>query len=346
MKEGMKVFIISALLIAAVLSPAVAGPTVEELAERVAKLERSVEELVKVRDFLAAETAMKVAVPANPDDAALEKDGLVINVKADGGIVMEGDQLTLDGLLELLKERAKRNQDQAVRIRGDAAVEYQRIVEVIDACQKAGLWKTSFATKRALARDPRHGECEDKLVAEAVLDPTLNSDFFDKTETRRQPWIVEHSDGGLEDSTDGTVDADDLLLVERTANCSSTHQGEHVMDFCDGAKSGDGLKLDFWGGLPAYTGALTVRVDATRQFICEFKADYPSSPTPLRWVVRKKAMKLKEAIGEPGSRLRGWISVEFDEIDVTSGSVKSYKIEGYFKPVILNAPGTDPEKDE
>jgi biopolymer transport protein ExbD len=342
----MKSRIIAAVLHAAVLSSAAAGPMVEELAERVAKLEKSVEELAKLRDFLAAETKMKVAVPAKPDEAALEKDEIVINVKADGGIVVEGDQMTLDGLLELLKEVAKRNKDQAVRIRGDAEVGYQRIVEVIDACQKAGLSKTSFATQRALARDPRHGECEDKLVAEAVLDPTLDSDFFGQTETRRQPWIVEHSDGHLEDAMDGTIDADDLLLVERTANCSSTHQGEHAMDFCDAVKSADGLKLEFWGGLPAYIGFLTVRVDAKRQFTCEFKADYPSSPTPLRWVVRKKVMKLKDAIGEPGSRLRGWISVEFDEIDINSGAVESYKIEGFFKPVILNAPDTAPEKGE
>ncbi len=342
----MKFRIIAAVLHAAVLSSAAAGPTVEELAERVARLEKSVEELAKLRDFLAADTELKVAVPAMPDVAALEEDELVINVKADGGIVVEGDQLTLDGLLELLKERAKRNKDQAVRIRGDSAVAYQRIVDVIDACQKAGLWKTSFATQDAPVRDARHGECEDKLVAEAVLDPTLNSDLFGKTETRRQPWIVEHSDGRLEDATDGEVDADDLLLVERTANCSATHQGEHAMDFCNAVKSADGLKLDLWGGFPAYTGLLTVRVDAKRRFTCEFKADYPSSPAPLRWVVRKKAMKLKDAIGEPGSRIRGWISVEFDEIDINSGAVESYKIEGFFKPVILNAPDTDPEKDE
>ena len=342
----MKFGIIAAFLHAAVLSSATAGPTLEELTERVAKLEESVEELTEVRDFLAAETKMKVSVPAKPDEAALEEDEIVIHVKADGGIVVEGAPLSLDGLLELLKERAKRNKDQAVRIRGDAEVGYQRIVEVIDACQKAGLSKTSFATRHAPARDARHGECEDKLVAEAVLDPTLDSDFFGQTETRRQPWIVEHSDGSLEDAMDGKVDADDLLLVERKANCSSTHQGEHAMDFCDAVKSADGLKLEFWGGLPAYFGFLTVRVDAKRQFTCEFKADYPSSPTPLRWVVRKKAMKLKNAIGEPGSRLRGWISVEFDEIDMTSGSVKRYKIEGFFKPVILNAPDAALENDE
>lgn len=342
----MKSRIIAAVLHAAVLASATAGPTVEELAERVARLEKSVEELAKLRDFLAAETELKIAVPAVHDDAALEVDELVINVKADGGMMVEGDQLTLDSLLELLKERAKRNKDQAVRIRGDAAAEYQRIVEVIDVCQKAGLWKTSFATRRTQARDARLGECADKIVAEAVLDPTFNSDFFGKTETRRQPWIVEHSDGSLEDATDGKVDADDLLLVERTANCSSTHQGEHAMDFCDAVKSADGLELEFWGGFPAYTGVLTVRVDAKRRFTCEFKADYPSPPTPLRWEVRKKAMKLRDAIGEPGSRLRGWISVEFDEIDVTSGSVKNHKIEGYFKPVILNAPDVSPEKDE
>ena len=30
----------------------------------------------------------------------------------------------------------------------DGAVTYQRIVEVIDTCQKAGIWNISFATQR------------------------------------------------------------------------------------------------------------------------------------------------------------------------------------------------------
>jgi biopolymer transport protein ExbD len=51
-------------------------------------------------------------------------------------------------LLEKLSAIAKQFQNQPVRIRGDGNVAYQRIVEVIDTCQKAGIWNISFATQR------------------------------------------------------------------------------------------------------------------------------------------------------------------------------------------------------
>jgi biopolymer transport protein ExbD len=39
------------------------------------------------------------------------------------------------------------HKNQAIRIRGDGKVEYQKIVEVIDVCQKAGIPNISFATQ-------------------------------------------------------------------------------------------------------------------------------------------------------------------------------------------------------
>ena len=181
-------------------------------------------------------------------------------------------------------------------------------------------------------------ECVDKLVAVADVVPDLESPLFGTVETSRHPWIVEGPDGSLEDTMDGTIDSDDLVLIERTSNCVSTHQGEHVMDHCDAVKTDDGVEIEISGGAPAYMSSLAVTIDAKRQFTCNFKAVYPSSTAPLRWEVTKKAMKLKSAVGKPGSRLRGWDSVEFDEIDDTNGATKHYKIEGYIKPVILSAP--------
>ena len=124
---------IAALLIANALPSAAAAPTVE---------------------VLAGETEMKAAVPAKVDDVKRAKDEIIILVKADGGIVVAGKNLTSDGLLELLKEKAKQNKNQAVRVRGDAAVGYERIVEVIEICQKAALWNVSFGTERKAASKP------------------------------------------------------------------------------------------------------------------------------------------------------------------------------------------------
>ena len=188
------------------------------------------------------------------------------------------------------------------------------------------------------------GECEDKIVAIADVVADLDSKFFGTSETSRQPWILEKSDGSLEDTMDGSIDPDDLVLIERTSNCVSTHQGEHEMEFCDAVKNGDCVEIEISGGGPAYMSSLAVTIDAKRQFTCKFNAVYPSPTGPLRWEVTKKAMKIKTAKEEPGTRLRGWISVEFDEIDETHVA-KHYKIEGYIKPVIQSAP-TEVEEDK
>jgi biopolymer transport protein ExbD len=61
---------------------------------------------------------------------------------------VEGATVDLPQLLEKLAAIAKQFKNQPVRIRGDGNVAYQRIVEVIDTCQKAGIWNISFATQR------------------------------------------------------------------------------------------------------------------------------------------------------------------------------------------------------
>jgi len=101
--------------------------------------------------YSKSETELKVAVPtaqegAEPNDR--QRGEIIINVLADGGIRVEGLAVDRPQLLEKLSAIAKQYKNQPVRIRGDGGVAYQRIVEVIDTCQKAGIWNISFATQR------------------------------------------------------------------------------------------------------------------------------------------------------------------------------------------------------
>jgi hypothetical protein len=175
---------------------------------------------------------------------------------------------------------------------------------------------------------------EDKIVASAVIDPKLNTPFFRKTETSL-PWhIVVHDDGTLEDAIDDTIDAEDLVRVEHTAHCVSTHRGEHSMAFSEAVAREEGVILTISGGLPAYTGELTVSIDGKGQYECAFTAE-PKVPTPaFKWKIKNKALRLRSDKMKPGSRLYGWISVEFEETDGTANTARTYKIEGHFKPVI------------
>jgi len=100
--------------------------------------------------YTRAETELSVSVPTAQEGADPQRQigEIVINILADSTIRVEGTTVDLEQLLEKLAKIAKEYENQPVRIRGDGGVPYQRIVEVIDTCQKAGIWNISFATQR------------------------------------------------------------------------------------------------------------------------------------------------------------------------------------------------------
>ncbi len=100
--------------------------------------------------FTRSETELNVSVPTAEEGSELNrpKGEIIINVLGDGVIRVEGTTVDLVQLHEKLASIAEQFENQPVRIRGDGKVAYQRIVEVIDTCQKAGIWNISFATQR------------------------------------------------------------------------------------------------------------------------------------------------------------------------------------------------------
>ena len=99
--------------------------------------------------FSRSETELNVSVPTAQEGADPERQRgeIIINVLPDRVIRVEGSDMDLSKLQEKLAAIAKQFENQPVRIRGDGKVDYQRIVEVIDTCQKAGIWNISFATQ-------------------------------------------------------------------------------------------------------------------------------------------------------------------------------------------------------
>jgi len=100
--------------------------------------------------FTKSETELSVSVPTAQEGADPQRQlgEIVINILSDGSIKVEGGTVDLAQLLEKLASIAAQYENQPVRIRGDGGVAYQRIVEVIDTCQKAGIWNISFATQK------------------------------------------------------------------------------------------------------------------------------------------------------------------------------------------------------
>ncbi|HEV8422996.1 MAG TPA: biopolymer transporter ExbD [Chthoniobacterales bacterium] len=73
---------------------------------------------------------------------------VIVNVKADGSVVVNRRTLTAADLTTMLQGLVKLNPDQAVVIRGDEAGEYKNIVNVLDLCSQAGVTNVAFATAK------------------------------------------------------------------------------------------------------------------------------------------------------------------------------------------------------
>jgi biopolymer transport protein ExbD len=96
------------------------------------------------------ENELDVKVPKA--SAAKEKTApigdVVVNVKADGNVVVNRRTLSAAELGELLKGLAQLNSEQAVVIRGDEAGAYKNIIGVLNICTDAGITNVAFATAK------------------------------------------------------------------------------------------------------------------------------------------------------------------------------------------------------
>jgi len=73
---------------------------------------------------------------------------VVVNVTADGNVVVNRRTLTPQELTDLLKGLVQLNAEQAVVIRGDEAGAYRNIVNVLNICTQAGVTNVAFATAK------------------------------------------------------------------------------------------------------------------------------------------------------------------------------------------------------
>ena len=100
----------------------------------------------------AARTENELDVRVPKASAAKEKSApigdVVVNVKADGNVVVNRRTLTGPELAELLKRLLQLNSDQAVVIRGDEAGAYKNIIGVLNICSEVGITNVAFATAK------------------------------------------------------------------------------------------------------------------------------------------------------------------------------------------------------
>jgi biopolymer transport protein ExbD len=97
-----------------------------------------------------SETELDVSVPttaegADPQRVQGEK---IINVLADGRVIVDKTPLSQEELFLMMQKLAELYKNQPIRLRADAKTEYQHVINVISTCTKAGIWNISFATQR------------------------------------------------------------------------------------------------------------------------------------------------------------------------------------------------------
>ncbi len=91
--------------------------------------------------FKQEEREMQIALPfassAGPISGALRE--LIVNVRADGGIVVGGRSIEGDDLRSLIADAVAVNPQQKVTVRGDREAAYSHIVSVLDICKGSGV---------------------------------------------------------------------------------------------------------------------------------------------------------------------------------------------------------------
>lgn len=91
--------------------------------------------------FHQTEREMQIALPfassSTPISAILQE--LIVNVDADGKLIVGGRPVTADELRGMVEGAVKLNPDQKVTVRGDRRTAYANIVTVLDICKNAGI---------------------------------------------------------------------------------------------------------------------------------------------------------------------------------------------------------------
>ncbi len=102
-------------------------------------------------NFARYETELDVKVPTAKEGKETRRAAgeVIINVKADGSIVMNRRTLAPEELATTLSRISQLYPDQAVILRGDEKTDYRDIVRVLDICRGANIWNVAFATGRS-----------------------------------------------------------------------------------------------------------------------------------------------------------------------------------------------------
>ena len=92
-------------------------------------------------NFARKEMELDVTVPTaeHAGEPSLNVNQSVLNLKADGSMVMNTKPITFDELAERMAALAKINPEYAIILRGDENVPYKYVARIVGVCNGAGI---------------------------------------------------------------------------------------------------------------------------------------------------------------------------------------------------------------
>ena len=90
------------------------------------------------------ELSVKVPTAEHGEEPVLDVNQTVLNLKADGSLVMNTKPITYEKLGDRMAELARINPDYAIILRGDEEVPYKYVAKVLDVCRGSGIWNVAF----------------------------------------------------------------------------------------------------------------------------------------------------------------------------------------------------------
>ncbi len=106
---------------------------------------------VVTQKFILNEQDLKVKVPTAPkstEETSRAIDEMIVNAREEEGeliVTIDRERYSLEDLGKLMRRQVSLNENQPVRIRGDANMTWQRMADVISTCSQAGVWNISFS---------------------------------------------------------------------------------------------------------------------------------------------------------------------------------------------------------
>ncbi|MEM9289287.1 MAG: protein TolR [Pseudomonadota bacterium] len=109
--------------------------------------------LVLLIVFMVTAPLLTLAVPLDlprADAQSMPDDNkpLTISIDAEGAVFIEDEEVPMDDLIPKLAEVLKaRDGDERIYVRGDEAIDYGRVIEVVSRINRSGFNKVALVTK-------------------------------------------------------------------------------------------------------------------------------------------------------------------------------------------------------